>query len=339
MRFSPRVILLTIVLLPVVLFVAYRAWQHTPGQPRSPVPQATDPAQTSPTANVPVRAPRLGTESPLPPPDAPVVDVATLLQTRADAGDSLAACRLGMELLRCQQVPDEYAGYQFQESERQEKSRRESGDIKMAERIAEGRRATIEIAAACREIPKATRDRAHRYLRQAALAGEPEAMLRYASGESLGLMGHFDRLNSPDFEDWRREAPGLLQNALAAGRPEAVHLLAEAYRPADDATTTIVGWLIPNDPVQAHAYSQLQRQLSGGISPPGQQPAAGLDDAGLARAEALAVDLRRRHFDGLTVDPERVVLGLPPLTDALGYSKHVAVADRFCVSDGAGVAP
>ncbi|WP_220396271.1 hypothetical protein [Arenimonas terrae] len=334
-------LLMTVVLLPVVLFLLFRAWQHLPGQARSgpDTPAATPPATAQ--AAPPDRTVRAATtaRAPLPPADAPITDIATSLQARADAGDSLAACRLGMELLRCQQVPDEFAEHHFQELERQEKHHRDEGDTQRAERIAAGRRAQRDLLAACRGIPQATRDRAHHYLRLAALAGEPDAQLRYASGESLGLMGRFDRLTSPEVDAWRREAPALLARALAAGRPEAVQLLAEAYRPGDEATTTIVGWVIPNDPVQAHAYSLLQRQLSGGISPPGQRPAAGLDDAGRARAQALAEDLRQRHFDGVVVDPERVVLGLPPLTDPFALSKHAAVADRFCQSDAAGDAP
>ena len=341
MRLRTRVLLLTVVLLPVVLFLLFRVWQHLPGQAFSgpATPTATPPAtaQEVPPGRT-VQAAKAA-RAPLPPADAPITDIATSLQIRADAGDSLAACRLGMELLRCQQVPDEFADQHFQELERQEKYNRENGDTQRAERIAAGRRASLEIRAACREIPKTLRDRAHHSLRQAALAGEPDALLRYASGESLGLMGRFDRLTSPDLDAWRREAPELLQRALAAGQPEAVQLLAEAHRPGDEATTTIIGWVIPNDPIQAHAYSLLQRQLSGGISPPGQRPVTGLDETGFARAESLAEDLRQRHFDGVPVDPERVVLGLPPLTDPFGYSKHGAVADRFCQSGAAGDAP
>lgn len=329
-------VLLALIAALVLILVLRRPTDTAPATGAEAVDRLTGLSSTETNASPGLAAP--SPSVPIPPIDTPISIAVDALRQHADAGDAQAACRLGMELLRCQHVPEDSI-YLIQESERQEKYRRENGEPKMAERIAAGRRAALEIHAACREIPKTTRDRAHNYIRQAALAGEPEAMLRYASGETLGLLGHFHRLNSPEFEAWRREAPVFLRRALAAGRPEAVYLLAEAYRPTDDATTTIIGWLVANDPIQAHAYALLQRQLSGGITPPGQRPINGLDDAGIARAKALADDLRQRHFAGVTVDPERVVLGLPPLTDTYGYSKHAAVAERFCQSDGAGDAP
>lgn len=325
--------ILAIVLLTLAVLGAASLWRTHPQEtPSPPAPTSTaspavgevDPSNDPPAAS--------SAKTPLPPAGAPIADVADTLQSRADAGDGHAACRLGIELLRCRHVGP-YFEYAMQEVEKRVQELRTRGDTAGAEALVARKLRALEVHEACRGLDPTLVARAHHYIRQAALAGEPEAMLRYASGESLGLVGNFNRLRSPDFEHWRREAPALLEQALAAGRPEAVPLLSEAYRPTDEATTSIIGWLVVNDPVQAHAYALLQQNLSGGIALPGLR-LPDLDAAGMEQAQALATEWQQRYFDGVPVDPEDVLYGLPSLLDPMGYSKNQRMPDRFCEPGG-----
>lgn len=328
---SSRRILATLLLVLALLCAAW-LWRIRQQETVFPEPATA----TSPAVRElgPSKAPPAAPDAmaPLPPAGAPISDVADTLQSRADAGDGHAACRLGIELLRCRHAGP-YFDYAMQEVEKRVQELRAKGDRAGAEALSARKLRTIEIHQACRGLDPALVARAHHYIRQAALAGEPEAMLRYASGESLGLLGNFSRLRSPEFEHWRREAPAMLSQALAAGRPEAVPLLSEAYRPPDEATTGIIGWLVPNDPVQAHAYALLQQRLSGGITLPGLH-LPDLDAAGSTQASALAAEWQQRYFNGVAVDPEDVLYGLPALLDPMGYSKHQRMPERFCEPGG-----
>ncbi|HEY9143974.1 MAG TPA: hypothetical protein VIM90_08080, partial [Arenimonas sp.] len=107
----------------------------------------------------------------------------------------------------------------------------------------------------CAELLARHGDRHLEWLRQAAHAGEPEAMLRYAAGEAFGVHGaSFDYLRSPGFENWRREAPGMLQAVIEAGYPEAVIYRMIANQP--DFGGPLAN-LLPADPVQDQAYNEL----------------------------------------------------------------------------------
>ena len=150
------------------------------------------------------------------------------LASRAGAGDAVAACQLAAELTQCR--TDETLRRHLRDSE-------------------------SVAAPRCSQLLDRHLDRHFDWLRQAAHAGEPEAMLRYARGEGFGISGEsFSYLRSPHFETWRREAPAMLQSLLEAGYPEAA-----IYRMmANDA---LMGGpmanLVQPDPVQDQAYNEL----------------------------------------------------------------------------------
>ena len=107
----------------------------------------------------------------------------------------------------------------------------------------------------CEQLLAGHADRHFDLLRQAANAGEPEAMLRYARGEGFGISGDsFSYLRSPHFDTWRREAPAMLDSLLEAGYPEAA-----VYRMM--ANDGLMGGplanLLRSDPVQDRAYDEL----------------------------------------------------------------------------------
>lgn len=151
------------------------------------------------------------------------------LAAKAGAGDAVAACQLAAELSACRT--------------NEVLSRHVSG----AE--------THALTPRCNALLANHLDRHFDWLRQAAHAGEPEAMLRYAQGEGFGLWGDsFDYLRSPHFDTWRREAPAMLDALLEAGYPEA----AFTRMMANDAMMggPLAG-LFPSEPVTDRAYSEL----------------------------------------------------------------------------------
>lgn len=237
----------------------------------------------------------------MPDPALPLRDAIASLQSRADAGDSLAACRLGVELLRCAQLSGYPEGYDaFMAGE--EASKAAEGDIEGANRIALGRQLHAELRDACIGVSAKMVARTNHYLRQAALAGEPEAMVRYAAGESItagnNYMNHF---TTPEFDVWRREARPVLMRALESGSPEAALLLAEAHV----IEGPLLAMLLPRDVVEASASRALARRLFGDdpglsrLAPAKGRPAPPTPDAEqAAAAEQLAADWHARGFQG-----------------------------------------
>ena len=264
-----------------------------------PARQATvtsgDSADTSAVAEPPSPAVALVSLPPRPPRDARPADVLPLLQARADVGDGIAACRVSVELMRCQliarKLPDTQATL---EQQLKIADPRAIADI---ESHLEQVRAK---AATCAHVPAAMSGRAQHYLRAAALAGEPLSRLRYASGAGFDDTGAYDYLLTPEFDHWRREAPSMMQQSLADGRPEAAFSLAFAH----GGDQGLFAGLVANDDFQALAYSRLLHRLFGeslrALPIPLPQPALGAPDA--ARAEALAAQWHQRHFGGKTFD-------------------------------------
>jgi hypothetical protein len=281
------VLLVTAVLLPVVLFLVFRSWQHLPGSTRSEAtsvaPPSPAPAQAAPVDRT--ARPALPSE-PLPPADVPISDVATLLQSRADAGDSLAACRLALELLRCDQIDASLS--KFDDSERALQGMESAGMLEHAKGLADQLSWQIAREKECRALPPDLRGKSAHYLTQAARAGEPEAMLHYAEAAHLGNLEGLALYRAAEFDAWRRDAPGMLHRALQAGRGEAVQMLRLAYQGDYGPLSS----LFENDPVEAQAYLLMFTRMVGGT----EQIDTALDPQQLARARELADDRYRRYL-------------------------------------------
>lgn len=262
---------------------------------RHPTESASDSADTSAVAEPPSPAVALVSLPPRPPRDARPAEVLPLLQARADVGDGIAACRVSVELMRCQLIARKLTDTQATlEQQLKIADPRAIADIEsQLERV----RAS---AASCAHVPAALSDRAQHYLRAAALAGDSSSRLRYASGAGFDDTDAFDYLLTPEFDHWRREAQTMMQQSLADGRPEAALSLAFAY----GGDQGLFAGLVANDDFQALAHSRLLHRLFGdslrAFPIPLPQPALGAPDA--ARAEALAAQWHQRHFDGRTFD-------------------------------------
>ena len=269
------------------------------GEATAPLPQSV-PATPAP-AETPPLAPATRPRVPLPAPGAPIDQIADALKARADSGDSQAACRLAVELLRCTYL-EEAKGVQWLGGN-PELLMEKRGNIKAADQYAEMEIRKIQLGQHCQALDPALIKQAPRYLAAAALSGEPEAMLRYAIGTHHGLAGQAF-MSDPDFDQWRREAPGMLLRAAQSGRMEAVHYLDQAYR---DDHTPLAG-LIPNDPLRAHAWALLAFRLRG-VERPALESAAAVD----AQATALAAQWHQRYFDNAVIGTDRAAMNLPSL--------------------------
>jgi hypothetical protein len=265
---------------------------------RDRAPQAAPPASAAATevpgkvaAPPPARARAttggdpLASNAALPRGDTPLPELLVLLQPRADTGDSLAACRLGVELLRCE-ANDFAVRFHQSHSTGFIREKEAQGQLALANHVEEQQLRQLELQIQCRQLPEDVRRRGSDYLIQAARAGEPEAMLRYALGEHWGI-NLDDFLADGRFDVWRREAPDMLQRALEGGDPRSVNLLMSAY--LDDFSPH--SGLVANDPVRGLAFQILHFRLTS--RPP---PTSRLGAADVVRAEALATELHRRHF-------------------------------------------
>jgi hypothetical protein len=297
----------------VVLLVVDGRRERTPPPAAASPPVATAlpampvaPAIASVAALPPPTTPTAG--APLPPLDAPLAEIANDLLRRADAGDSAAACRLGIELVRCQRLMM-FGREQDLALIWQQQAISEDGDgrTKEAERLQALADRFQPIAASCRSLPDDVLARGPELLRAAALAGEPEALLRQASGSDLfpgGAFGMPGWLDSPEFDRWRHEAPQLLRRALATGRPEVVLMYANGYA---GGSGPIEG-LLPDDVQQAAAWRALARRMFGSDAETRLQPLLQLPgEVDVAAAEAQAERWHVEYFDGAKFEGEELL--------------------------------
>lgn len=237
----------------------------------------------------------------LPPPNAPLATILAPLVERADAGDARAACRLAMELIRCDFLRTSMV---FLADPKFELDLEARGKLDTADQVALGNLARIEHLQECRVVPGELQDRAGHYLSQAARAGVPEAMVRYAEGHYWPADGR-GVFSDPAFDQWRQEAPAILQRAFEAGVPEATASLMTAYQ----WDTFGVGALIPKDPVKAEAMRMLLVRLqiwSDFLVP------SSMDAASLAEATRLAEQWHQGPFKGRSFRGHRLFNFVPP---------------------------
>lgn len=275
--------------------LAWRAWSDRDAAAPPPAPTA---AVQAPVAAPGPRAERAGPpvapyDPTRPPrPVEPVPDIATLV-ARADGGDARAACQVAAEIAQCEQA-NLGAKLSAASVAQMETAAADWPDAARREATIAGLRARLR----CQTWLREHAGRRFAYLRQAAFAGEPEAMLRYGSGEGFGAVNgsSFAYLASPDFDSWRREAPGMMQSLFEAGYPEAALTLAFAQDPMLGGHLAA---LFPRDPRLERARIELLLLFAGDRLDPAALGAlrgreAGEDGAQAREARALA---RRWHLD------------------------------------------
>ena len=281
---------------------------------------ASAPANASPGDAIPAESPAAPKPRvPLPPVDAPLALILESLAERADAGDAKAACRLAMELIRCQATAYLLGNPAF-DSEARETEMEAAGRPEVADAIAAQSLEQVRVARECLAVPPRLKDRGPGYLGQAARAGEPEAMVRYADSQFWPPDGR-GSFSDPEFDLWRRDAPGMLQRAFAAGVPESAFVMMDAYQ----SDFSLVGSMIPNDPVKAEAIRMLMVRLHGWQE---RLVPSSLDAATLSRARHLAQQWHEGPFKG------RSYRGQDRATfEFVGLSRRNGKPHEFCRDD------
>lgn len=286
----------------IAIAVALLGWQLWRGDPAAPA--AATQAEPAPAAAAPGPAVAAMPAAPAPaaiPSDYRRRHQAELRQ-RADGGDSRAACQLGVELLRC---ADTSAAQQLMAAAEQNASGHLAPEQRAYMTRMEDR--ARQLVAECRDARSDAWRQGNRYLRQAALAGEPEAMYRYARGDSVLL--DYSHLNTPEFDRWRAEAGNLLQLSFEAGYVPSLFDLMTAY---SDDSSPITG-LIANDATKARAMRRLVARLTAKTADP---PAA--SDAALEpQAAALAAQWQRDYFAAVKPPLQRMPRVMPASFAAL----------------------
>lgn len=271
--------------------------------PMQPLPEAT--------------ATSAGKPEPLPPANAPLAQVLPELEARANAGDRRAACRLGMELLRCQQLAAWDALMSKVMDGNSEAEYEAQGNLAAANSIAEEKLWRLERMANCRGVPAGLQGQGARYLRQAALAGDSYALVAYAEGHhwppnARGIA------RGTDFDQWRQEAPGMMHAAVRAGNPTAAFMLQMNY--SDD--FGFLSAMIPDDTYRSFVYHLLSVRLFGHRE--NQALARDLDAADMERARAEAIALHERYYGGRKYPSSRA-LQYPPY-----MRTRVGEPESFC---------
>lgn len=256
----------------------------------------------------------------MPPHDAPLAASVPDLEVRANAGDPRAACRLGMELIRCAQLEQWRRVPQAGGSELEFRLEAK-GNLGAANLQAEQKLWEIQQSAHCAALPNALRDQGAKYLRQAARAGDPYAMLAYAEGAHFPLDGRGIFVD-PGFDAWRRDSVGMAHAALRSGNPAAAFSLQLAYQ--DD--HGIFGGLVPDDPYLAYVHHLLVIRLFGHRE---QRAPSSLDPAAQARARQEADDLHRRLFEGRRFPGSRALTSVH-----LFFRAGNADVQPFCADPG-----
>jgi hypothetical protein len=251
----------------------------------------------------------------LPPIDAPLAAQIPPLRDAAARGNATAACRLaviGSQCLRARSMGVSLTSGQSAAMTRQieENLRQQYAGISLEglpERYRAYAQRRLDTQALqefdslrgldawgrrCADAPPIPHDEILASLRQAALAGEPDSMVTYASGLwmadfSINLASGFGGndpglgwLRSPAFDQWRRDAAAVRRAALERGDPE---MLWFEFAFADRAGLRLIE---PADPIDSAAALRAYAAVIGGHAP---ESTAAL---GLSPEEAAEADRR-----------------------------------------------
>lgn len=166
--------------------------------------------------------------APLPPINASLSSIFPDLKRRAEAGDRRAACRLGVELDRCE------------------------GIRRYKEKIPAHLQVAVPV---CESFPLDDSNRSWPFILQAALAGDSYSAVRFSQGAGL-TNGVSPSDNADGWIAYRQNVLPLLDSALENGSPQAAFMLARlSSRPMFDRS-------LPLQPVRALGYYIALRNVS-----------------------------------------------------------------------------
>lgn len=215
---------------------------------------------------------------PLPPWDAKLVDVLPALKARADAGDHVAACHIGLALSACaawmhhQPSPVELRQIDPEDKESIDRAARLSVDIRRPGR-----------EKICAGLPESALDERFAYLQQSADAGNAAAMLTYAEGIPLQS---FDAMyRHPEWlEAHRQRAPRYVAELIRRGDRFVAFLLSMN---SDGMQMSILGKSLQMDEMTAATFWYLGRDIMSQPKEAWRGPTPAIERTARARAHAL----------------------------------------------------
>ncbi len=310
---AERSVAARVIVLAVGVLAGVGVWLATRAAPTSDIRAAqtatTTPQPAAAADGLPPSRPTRRHRAPLPAKEAPLSSIAAELEARASAGDTRAACRLAVELLRCAEI-EEFSTYLKRQgpSDQPERPIASDADLAWAERSANEDIWRIRQQEQCDLLPRSLRDQAWSRLRAAALAGESEAMLRYASSAQIGMGMDNAFLAHPGFDDWRREAPPMVQRLFRSGDEDAALLLMLSSMGDMDPLSGLMG----GDRHVSLAYRLLFWKMRADAPPP--PPTSTYTAIEVERAMRQAEAWHRDHF-GNRLRPRRTDYGkIAPLS-------------------------
>lgn len=222
-------------------------------------------------------------------PEGNAREMVDLLGPLADAGDREAARALYVKLTECKQASkslpaDMLAGHVDPSLVRPGEDQEAA-----SERLEEARLEQLDkTQTLCEGITKKDYDKMVRWLTQAAMAGDIEAQLLYASSADTILGDRKALLSDPDaIIKYKQNALNFLNSAASSGSVEALQALSVAYQN---------GALINKDPIWAYAYWSAANKAS--HSPRGSDVlnhlSKDLDAKELSEAQARADSIYQR---------------------------------------------
>lgn len=240
-----------------VSMLAITAWLAGNDGPTAEARTPVRSMQASPVAPVAVAAP----EAPLPPMDAPLQTVVIDLSRRARAGDRGAMCRLAAEHLYCGQLLARMqrldAGMARLPVVSQDRA---AAGPSVAERMAAVFDNLSQQYRHCEGVAPASSSEVLRYLREAAVAGHPQAAGYYVSGEAFRMRDTMRNLE--ELSMYRAHAETLALAAVRRGDPRTTWELALAYAATPgDLQPTLLAQVV--EPAPDKALTLLYRLRAG----------------------------------------------------------------------------
>lgn len=225
--------------------------------------------------------------APLPPRNTPLVSIYDSLKDRVLNGDAVAGCRLSLELRRCWIYEQRKSSLEALISHAASVPSTSAGGKQAIASAAEAERQLEASQAVCNGVANVHYDAYFETLLRTAQLGHPVAQVEFAT---TGGFFEMEYVRNPErLAQWASIAPGLVQDALESGSPEA----AFAMYMARTQDVGLLEALIPNDPVEAEALGLLlnrvlilQRQL----------PSHGLSPLQQAEAQSRALTMYKNNF-------------------------------------------
>lgn len=224
---SKRWIVLVVLAAAIGAAVAWVWWPRPEAAaPLVSTPAAIDPGEAAESAVSSVHRDPAADSALLAPATRPFKPILPGRWEQARRGDASAQCRIAAEYQRCRQAQDKLAIAEL--LTRQLETSRAGDSMKVAALVL-GKTGREEDMAQCDDLAAIAPAEAVRMWRSAALSGNGEARLRYATG-AVFPMGNLVEL-ADELKVYQREALPMAQQTAAAGDGRAVIALALAYSP------------------------------------------------------------------------------------------------------------